>query len=355
MGAYSPEMSSGMIRSALLLVVVLAWAGGVGAAKAQVSDSDLLTRLERLEATVRDLTGSLEQLQYHNRQLEQQVQSLQAALESRPGERRAGARPPYTPPAQPTAHYSPPPPAQYAPPPGPYSPPPPPPAPAPAPVVAAAPGSSTHHGDAFNPTLDPNAPGVPRPLGTSTTATEPPPPVSEPTAGLPGSRTPGVPLNLSTLSVPPGGGLPPPPPRNPSATGDMRAALPPSSTAKDEYDLAYGYVLHRDYGLAAQTFRIFLRKYPDDRRVAEAQYWLGDALFRNQQYHDAAEAFLAVSTKYGTTARAPDALLRLGESLAALGQKQAACASFGEVLRKYPRAALSVKQSVAREQKRVHC
>ena len=32
-----------------------------------------------------------------------------------------------------------------------------------------------------------------------------------------------------------------------------------------------------------------------------------------------------------------------------------ACASLGEVLRKYPRAALSVKQGVEREQKRAGC
>jgi tol-pal system protein YbgF len=87
----------------------------------------------------------------------------------------------------------------------------------------------------------------------------------------------------------------------------------------------------------------------------EAQYWLGESLFQSQHYRDAAESFLAVSTKYETTARAPDALLRLGQSLAALGEKEAACASLGEVLRKYPRAAASVKQGVDREQKRVHC
>ena len=87
----------------------------------------------------------------------------------------------------------------------------------------------------------------------------------------------------------------------------------------------------------------------------EAQYWLGESLFQRQNYRDAAESFLNVSTKYESTARAPDALLRLGQSLAALGEKEAACASLGEVLRKYPRAALGVRQGVEREQKRVGC
>jgi len=78
-------------------------------------------------------------------------------------------------------------------------------------------------------------------------------------------------------------------------------------------------------------------------------------MFQRQRYRDAAEAFLNVSTKYESTAKGPDALLRLGQSLAALGEKEAACASLGEVLRKYPRAALSVKQGVDREQKRAGC
>ena len=201
---------------------------------------------------------------------------------------------------------------------------------------------------------------MPRQLGApGVAAAEPPPPVSDaPIAPAP--RQPGAPLNLSTLSAPPdaaapSGQLPPPPPANPSATGAMQAALPPSNTPKDEYDLAYGYVLHKDYGLAADTFRDFLHKYPSDRLTPEAQYWLGESLFQDQHYRDAAEAFLAVSTKYETTARAPDALLRLGQSLAALGEKEAACASLGEVLRKYPRASASVKQNVDREQKRAHC
>jgi tol-pal system protein YbgF len=237
----------------------------------------------------------------------------------------------------------------------------------PAPIVAPEPtgtptdqAPSRGRSDAFDPSLNPNAPGAPRPLGSTTAATEPPPPVPDAQVGAPERRQPGAPLDLSTVSTPQGGGapagdLPPPPPANPSATGAMQATLPPSNSPRDEYDLAYGYYLHKDYGPAAQTFNDFLRKYPSDRLTAEAQYWLGEALFQSQNYHDAAEAFLTVSTKYDTSARAPDALLRLGESLAALGEKEAACASLGEVLRKYPRASLSVKQSVDREQKRAHC
>ena len=62
-----------------------------------------------------------------------------------------------------------------------------------------------------------------------------------------------------------------------------------------------------------------------------------------------------MTTKFDRSAKAPDALLRLGQSLAALKEKEAACAAFGEVMRKYPRAAASIKQTVDREQKRSKC
>jgi len=107
--------------------------------------------------------------------------------------------------------------------------------------------------------------------------------------------------------------------------------------------------------LADESFRGFLRKFPNDKLAPDAQFWLGESLFQRQRFRDAAESFLDVSTRHDATARAPEALLRLGQSLAGLGEREAACASLAEVGRKYPRAAVSVKQGVDREQKRVRC
>ena len=346
--AYPPNMMSAMLRP-VFLAAAFSVALSICPASAQVSESDVVTRMDRLEGAIRDLTGNIEQLQYRNQQLEQQVQRLQAQIQG-----GASAAPP---PAQrPVASYLQPQTAPYPQPQSaPYS--------QPAPIVApesagAAPVDQApgRRSDAFNPALKPGAPGAPRPLGTSTTATEPPPPVADDRGD--GPRQPGAPLDLSTLSSNAAAapqGLPPPPPVNPNATGAVQASLPPPETPKDQYDLAYSYLQHKDYPHAAEGFRVFLKQHPSDRLTPEAQYWLGESLFQSQQYRDAAEAFLAVSTKYDTTAKAPDALLKLGMSLAALNEKEAACASLGEVLRKYPRAALNVKQSVDREQKRVGC
>jgi len=315
--------------------------------------SDIGMRLDRIENTMRQLTGTVEQLQYQNQQLQSQVRELQ---------QRAGIAGPSTqggpgslmPPSGMPRNATP-----MGPPSG-------------MPPAVQQPMNTAplpdRRGDAFNPSANPNAPGVPRTLGSET--------VSDgrvvsatPGVGAPGGREAGAPLDLSSMggpqgqpgAVPPMGGamsgqLPPPPRSNPNATGSQQlATLPPSHNPKDEYELAYGYVLHKDYGLAAQAFRDFVGKYPNEKLVPDAQYWLGESLFQQQKYRDAAEAFLAVSTKYKKSPKAPESLLRLGQSLAALNKKEAACATLAEVGRKYPHAAVSVKRSVAQEQKRVHC
>jgi tol-pal system protein YbgF len=300
---------------------------------AQADPAELTLRIERLEAQIRQLTGTIEQLQHRNQQLEAQL-------------RRGDA------PAPPSGAAQPRPPATAA------------------PALPAPPPAPGRRSDVFDPTQNPNAPGAPRPLGTlpGQHAELPPSAAPEPPVGVPDGRQPGAPLDLSTLATgipgaaatasntpPPaaGGPLPPPPPRILSATGTSVA--PPSETAQGYFDLAYGYVLRKDYAFAEDAFQTFLRKYPNDKLVPDARFWLGESLFQRQRYDNAAEQFLAAATKHPGYAKAPDALLRLGQSLAALNQKEMACATLAEVGRKYPRASNTVKQGVEREQKRVRC
>jgi tol-pal system protein YbgF len=313
---------------------------------AQLSETDLLMRLDRLEEQVRQLTGAVEQLQYRNQQLEQQLRRTQEIPEPRSGAGRpagmgtagAGASAGLGGPGGMAAG------DRYPPPPSgpgsgePYPPPPP----------------GQRQAGVFDPSQNPYAPGAPRPLGALPGGGQ-----GEPAMGAPGGRAAGAPLDLSTLSdaqaAPYPGGAPLPPPSSRPPNGGERLVMAPSASPKDEYDLAYGYVLRKDYALAEESFRAFLRTYPNDRLAADARYWLGEALFQRQQYRDAAESFLTVSTRYETAAKAPEAMVRLGQSLAALGEKSAACGTFAEMARKYPRAGMTVKQMAEREQKRVGC
>lgn len=368
---------------------------GAMPAAAQMSASDVVMRLDALENQIRQLTGQVEQLQYRNQQLEQQLRRTTEDNEYRFQELggKGGARA-----AQPQR------PAPQAQPPIPQG------APQTIPGrrsdidpgmdqrndprmndpravdprvtqqrgvdprdnqnFAPAPNVGGRRGDAFDPNASPNAPGAPRALGAL-----PPGQPSVPqqrvdadddddnsnvSVGARGGREPGQPLDLSTMannavndpSLRRGAA---PVQRNMGGNDTMAAVSPPGNTPRDQFDLGYGYVQRKDYASAEQTFRDFLQRYPNDRMASDANYWLGETLFQRQRYQDAAEAYLVVTTKYETSGRAPDALLRLGQALAAIGQKEMACASFAEVGRKYPRSSVAVKQGVEREQKRVRC
>jgi tol-pal system protein YbgF len=352
-----------------LAAVAFCYALGAGAAHAQAGAADLLVRIDQLENQLRHLTGVVEEMQYRNAQLEAALKRLQDDADYRP---QGGARAP-----APSARS---------------------PAPVQVPtagIPAAPPPSSGRRSDAFDPAANPNAPGAPRVLGSlyanaPSLRSDGGTPVIM--AEEPTGRVAGPPLDLGAVAGGPGGGgvggasatgaptaapydagyargAPLPsrlaprggsPPGPPGATGAMAVSaapptLPPSSTPRDAFDLGYGYLQRRDYALAEETFRDFLRKYPSDRQAGDAQYFLGESLYQHRNYRDAADAFLAMSKKFDASAKAPDALLRLGQSLAALNEKELACATFGEVNRKYPRASADVKQSVEREQKRVRC
>lgn len=319
------------------------------------ADEDPEVRIDRLENQLRTLTGQNEELQHRNQILEEQLRALQGGAPGAAPNQAAQTPPPGSAPqALPQQSYQQPP-YQQSPqgqPPYPvsqgqpgyqgqpnyqanqgqpsYS------SPPydggqPAPIATAPTDGGGRRGDAFDPNQNPNAPGAPRALG-----------------GGQMPLVPGAPVNLS--APPPAGGYPPPD----NSTAAL-AVQPPSQSPKDEFDLGIGYIQRKDYASAEDTMRNFLQKYPNDRLIADAQYWLGESLYQRKQYRESAESFLAVTTKYDKSAKAPDALLRLGQSLAALKEKEAACAAFGEITRKYPRASSGVKQGVDREQKRVGC
>lgn len=301
-------------------------------------ESELAMRIGRLENALRQLTGQIEQLQYRNQQLEQQLSRMQ-------GGAPVAAQTPAAPPVQaapPT--YATPPASQPV---GPTV------RPGTSPTALPPAAGTGRRGDAFDPSQNPAAPGVPRSLGGGeVVAAAPPPQAEEPPIGAPGGRAAGAPLDLSTVS---GGTAAPSAIRTIPTPGSQVATLPPTQSPKDQFDLAYGYVLHKDYALAEKAFRSFIEQYPNERLVPDAQYWLGETLFQRQRYQDAADVFLVVVRNHETSGKAPDALLRLGQSLHAIGQKEMACASLGEVERKFPRASAGVKRSVAAEQKRAHC
>jgi tol-pal system protein YbgF len=304
--------------------------------------SEVVVRLNRLEGQVRQLSGEVEELQHENRQLREQLRRFQEDVEFRfeegsgaPPRQRSDLTP--TSPAVPAS-----------------------PAPAEAPVAASPPpleiSPRAGRGDAFDPSRDPNAPGAPRPLGTTTPSSPlTSSPSGEPTIGAIiesdrsealASPAEGGPLNLALprFEVPPGLGRMGP---SIAATGD--------ADPRTVYDTAYAYLLQAQYERAEMGFRQFLQSHPRDALVPDAIFWLGETYAQRGRHREAAEQFLKVSTEHPSARKAPDALLRLGGALAELGAREQACATLAEIPRQYPQAAVGLRDSMEREQRRAGC
>ena len=341
-------MNRSVVRIVALLVLAL---GTVPHAAAQDA-AELLLRVSRLENQVRQLSGQIEQLQFQNRRLEEQLRKFQEDVEFRFQDLAKGARPATaTPPAAaaPAAR----------------------PGAQPAGQPPAAP-QPQKRGDAFDPTQQPTAPGAPRTLGTVDTAGLPPRAGTRGVDDIVSDDEPGEPLDLSRRAA---GGLPPPglpsgalpapsgPPlqlpqaasRPAPAPAPTQVAVSGTGTAKDDYDIAYGLVLQRQYDLAEQAFRQFLQTWPRDRMAANATYWLGETYYRRGRYTDAIEQYLQVHKNYGSSRLVPDSLYKMALALRAVNEPTQSCATLAEIARKYPDASADVKAGVEREMRRGGC
>jgi tol-pal system protein YbgF len=319
--------------------------------------ASLVVRVGQLEEQIRQLNGKIEQLQFANRQLEDQMRKFQEDVEFRFQEmsKKGGIK--LTPKR---SDLSSPTPASSA-----VD------ADSPSAVATATPHVGSRD-DAFDPTKNPNAPGAPRILGAVG-------PQAGATAGAANSgiaSTDDAPITL--LSSPQQSGNLSPgaaSQTNPmtSTTGGVAPARPGTSTAglttpagtviadtngdvtKEEFDIALGYLKQKDYENAERSFATFIAKNPKNRRTSDALYYLGETYYLRGRQREAAEQYLKISTNYATSPRAPEAMLRLGEALHALGAKEQACATFGEVPRKYPNASAAIKAGAEREAKRAQC
>lgn len=105
--------------------------------------------------------------------------------------------------------------------------------------------------------------------------------------------------------------------------------------AKDLYDYGYKHLLSGDYKGAERIFRNFQERFPSDSLIADAHYWLGEALYGQERYREAAQVYSDMQRDYKDSPRGPEDLLKLGMSMAKLGNPKVACAVFSEIGRRY--------------------
>lgn len=293
--------------------------------------ADNYVRVNRLENQVRQLSGQIEQLQFANKRLQDQLQKFQEDVEFRFQE-RGGAKPAGRPAATPSA-------------------------------------TPQRRSDLFEPSAAPSAPGAPQVLGRTqpseplrageieqmTAARHPPGGgLADPSGGVQvidgDDAEIGAPLDLNRLG------------RTGSVT-PMENGAPnrPSIAATDRdapgsgYETAVAMMQQRQYESAEMALRQFLQSHPRDARTGDATYLLGESYFQRGRYEEAGQQYLKVSTEHPRANRAPEALLKLGMSLNAIGAKEQACATLAKAGRDYPQAGEGVRRGIDRERAKARC
>jgi tol-pal system protein YbgF len=285
-----------------------------GAAGDPNQTAELVLRVNQLEQELRQANGRIEELENAEHRLETELQKFRQDVEYRFGDRSEGA-----PPAPDVAEV-------------PQS-----------PGEPAAPARPRKSSDAFDPDADPNAPGAPRPLGTT--------PPSAPLVREAPAAAAGQPLELGKAPAPESS-KGPPPPSGPTIVGSGVAML---DQPREQFNAALQAFQAGQYPEAEAGFKAFLAANPSHRMSADAIFYIGETYLQRSRPREAAEQYLKVTTDYSKSSRAPESMVRLGQTLAALGNNEQACATLTEFGKRYPAASASVKKLAEHESAKDHC
>jgi tol-pal system protein YbgF len=285
-----------------------------GAAGDPNQTAELVLRVNQLEEELRQANGRIEELENAEHRLETELQKFRQDVEYRFGDRSEGA-----PPAPDVVE-------------APQN-----------PGEPAAPARPRKSSDAFDPDADPNAPGAPRPLGTT-------PPSAPLVREAPGAAA-GQPLELGKAPAPESS-KGPPPPSGPTIVGSGVAML---DQPREQFNAALQAFQAGQYPEAEAGFKAFLAANPSHRMSADAIFYIGETYLQRSRPREAAEQYLKVTTDYSKSSRAPESMVRLGQTLAALGNNEQACATLTEFGKRYPAASASVKKLAEHESAKDHC
>jgi tol-pal system protein YbgF len=135
-----------------------------------------------------------------------------------------------------------------------------------------------------------------------------------------------------------GGGAAPATPTAGVASPGGSSAVPsgPAPSANTLYENGLRDIQTGKYDLARSEFQDYLKYYGNTDLASNAQFYLGEILYKQKQYSDAVAAYDKVLTNYPKSFKLGPARLKKGLALLDLGQKSAGVRELREVIRTFP-------------------
>jgi tol-pal system protein YbgF len=128
-----------------------------------------------------------------------------------------------------------------------------------------------------------------------------------------------------------------------------------ATSAQAQYDEAFTALRQAKYDAAEQSFNTFLKNNPKHALTENAKYWLAETFYVRGKFQEAAVAFAEAYQEFPKGAKAADNLLKLSMSLGSLGKKPDACLTLSELAKKFPQATAVTKNRAAQQKKAMGC
>lgn len=127
---------------------------------------------------------------------------------------------------------------------------------------------------------------------------------------------------------------PPAPPASPSAAAPSSSG--PDASPEQLYEAAMTSLKAEDHAQAVLEFRELTKKFPEHPLASNAQYWVGEAYYRQRQFAEAVVEFQKVIDGYPTSSQVPEALLKIGLCHRAQQDQVGARTVWEQVVKEYP-------------------
>lgn len=174
------------------------------------------------------------------------------------------------------------------------------------------------------------------PLGGLAAPARPP---AEPGGAAEDLRPPPGRLQTSTLpqAQSQGAAVGPTTPAPAAGAGPARQSSVPTMSPDVLFSAAATQYAQQEYDRAIEGFKTFIATHPQDARVADARYLLGDSYFLRRRYAEAIPEFDTLIRQFPNSSRVPAALYRGGQARLSLGDR-AGCQLLRDVATRYPQA-----------------
>ncbi len=102
------------------------------------------------------------------------------------------------------------------------------------------------------------------------------------------------------------------------------------------YFTAYSDYNKKNYDLAIEGFKQFVKQFPDNVLADNSLYWIGECYYAQKEYSEAIKIFSDIINKYASGDKVPDALLKKGYALIEMDQVEKGISILKELISEFP-------------------